>query len=204
MTDEIQSFSFGSWRDTSGVSAPLEESLARLGIMDYGTPDPYAVFHHQQQQMSPPEMEEPASDDLQPFARPMDLFQTDMENAFRPIPSTPVVTGLIASSPRSNHCGHSQPTFSTGGGEDYGSVGDLANEQPTSPQDLPVDDSHRWVHSTITTGALTSEQLSSLARQMEEEQQRRMRLSQQLQHQRTSSVSFTNVAYYHIGVVWNG
>ncbi|VUZ44416.1 unnamed protein product, partial [Hymenolepis diminuta] len=171
--DEIQPYSFGSWRDTSGVSGPLEESLARLGIMDYGSSDPFvaigSTFHHQQKQAQP-EIEEPSSEDLQPFIRPPDIFPPDLGVAFRPTLTAPI-------SPRV-YGRHSQPTFST--------IVE-GSQQPTSPQDLPVDESHRWIHSTITAGALTSEQLSSLARHMEEEQQRRMQLSQQLQQQRTSS-----------------
>ncbi|VDO06794.1 unnamed protein product [Rodentolepis nana] len=164
LTDEIHPFSFGSWRNTSGVSGHLEESLARLGIIDYGSADAAAFYLQQQQPQS--EMEEPSSEDIQPFIRPPDL-----EVAFRPTANTTIPSSRA-------YGGHSQPTFLTVF-ED--------NQQPTSPQDLPVDESQSWIHSTITAGTLTSEQLSSLARHMEEEQQRRMQLSQQLQQQRSSS-----------------
>ncbi|KAM7534283.1 hypothetical protein Aperf_G00000108874 [Anoplocephala perfoliata] len=159
IVDEVRPFGFG----LSDAGGPLEESLARLGIMDYGMMGTLPMY----QQENPPlqtEVEEFSPDALQPFLRPPDIFPP-LEVAFRPS-AAPLLYG------------HSNPVFSTSR-EPLGT-----EEQPTSPQDLPIDENPRWYHST---NALTSEQLSSLARHLEEKQQRRMHISQQLQQQRTSS-----------------
>eukprot|EP00108_Taenia_solium_P008410 TsM_000530600 transcript=TsM_000530600 gene=TsM_000530600 len=155
VTDEVQPFSF-SFHDAGEFGTPLEESLSRLGIMDYGVA---AMPISSQPQLLL--AEEPSSADLQPFVRPPDIFPP-CDNACRPTVAAPRVYY------------HSQPIFPTSSSME---TQRQQQQPPTSPQDIPVDESYRY---TLSSGALTSEQLSSLARHMEEEQQRRLQLQQQM------------------------
>ncbi|VDK41472.1 unnamed protein product [Taenia asiatica] len=155
VTDEVQPFSF-SFHDAGEFGTPLEESLSRLGIMDYGVA---AVPISSQPQLLL--AEEPSPADLQPFVRPPDIFPP-CDNACRPTVAAPRVYY------------HSQPIFPTSSSME---TQRQQQQPPTSPQDIPVDESYRY---TLSSGALTSEQLSSLARHMEEEQQRRLQLQQQM------------------------
>lgn len=127
-----------------------------LGIMDYGVA---AVPISSQPQLLL--AEEPSPADLQPFVRPPDIFPP-CDNACRPTVAAPRVYY------------HSQPIFPTSSSME---TQRQQQQPPTSPQDIPVDESYRY---TLSSGALTSEQLSSLARHMEEEQQRRLQLQQQM------------------------
>ncbi|VDM35450.1 unnamed protein product [Hydatigera taeniaeformis] len=154
VTDEAQPFSF-NFHDVGEFETPLEESLSRLGIMDYGI----APISSLPQQLQLPLSEEPSPADLQPFVRSPDIFPPS-DTAWRPTTTASRV-----------YC-HSQPLFSTSSSME---MQRQQQQPPTSPQDIPVDESHRY---TLSTGALTSEQLSSLARHMEEEQQRRLQLQQ--------------------------
>ena len=61
-------------------------------------------------------------------------------------------------------------------------------QPPSSPQDIPVDESHRY---TLSAGALTSAQLSSLARHLAEEQQ----LRRQQQPLRTNSANIVSLVF---------
>ncbi|KAL5105835.1 hypothetical protein TcWFU_006300 [Taenia crassiceps] len=155
VTDDVQPFSF-TFYDAGEFGTPLEESLSRLGIMDYGVA---AVSVSSQLQLPP--AEEPSPADLQPFIRPPDIFPP-CDNACRPTTTASRV-----------YC-HSQPIFPTSSSME---TQRQQQQPPTSPQDIPVDASYRY---TLNAGALTSEQLSSLARHMEEEQQRRLQMQQQM------------------------
>ncbi|CDS36552.1 serine:threonine protein kinase 11 [Echinococcus multilocularis] len=161
VTDEVQPFSF-SFQDAGESETPLEESLSRLGIMDYGV----APVPSPSQQPLLLLVEEPSPADLQPFVRPPDIFPP-CESACRPSTTVSRV-----------YC-HSQPIFSPS------PSAETQQQPPTSPQDIPVDENHRY---TLSTGALTSEQLSSLARHMGEEQQRRLHLQQQQQMTNSASL----------------
>ncbi|VDD76925.1 unnamed protein product [Mesocestoides corti] len=187
--DETRAF----FHEATDLEAPLDESLAQLGIMDYGETNmvPLPVF-------SPPmghtasDYDEPVS--LQPFDRPLGMCSTVCRPPTTIIATPPTGPSRVhwpsqpnasetSTTPRSKKHARRRHATSDGAHENH----------PLSPEDIPVEESHRftivagargcWGESESGSGSLTrrhllgpltSEQLSRLAWHVEHQQQRRL------------------------------